>query len=1061
MPTGDPDVKCRVQLLGAPSIWTPTGQLSATKPLVFGAALYLGLNRGTAFPRTQLATLLWPDTDEVARGERSRWLIHQLRTIGLAGPARAPDIGLGRRQVALDVDELATAASASDVLALVRGDVLAGYDPRISDTFARWVDETRDVQRSTVIQALDGWLTTVRRTASWLEVEEIARRILALDELHERASIALAEALALNGRRDASLLVLARYQTAVGTDAGSAAARALHHRLAETPSTGDATSRRTAFSGRGDTLARLLDSIDTTRPSSRRIGLAGPAGIGKSRLLEELSTVAKLRGTQVARVRCAQGDALRPLSLATDLARALLEMRGALGASPSSIETLRAFLGEDAAVRDDIPNEARRAAVYAAMSDLIGALSDDGPVAVVVDDAQWAEPGSWTILAPLLLQHTPAPFSWIIALRAETQDIVTAAFRTIFPPGGAAADQDRETLWLSPLDPGDVAILCTARSAPRHIPPAVLDVLVQRAAGIPFVAEALVDHWMEGGDIAALPSSVSRLVSARLDRLSPNSVCVLEGVAVLGPDAELVGLEAVCLIERAAMLEVSRELESAGILRSEAGRFSAHALWTEAVLARAPRTTLQVLHRYAAQWLGHDTATNRSTDHRRHWAVARHWFEAGDPDRARNALDRAADVLSASGFSAHAAAMVERCAEIAGVSDATLHYWTRAAGLWLVAAQAHEAHLAIARIHAQYDRVGRALDVSFSPHHEVEAMAHTSFIRMYLSQGEWDGGVRQWMLCATEATASHTHRTLATTHIIDMFARGLTDRGTVDAAWSAIETLTPATLRERFEAHFCAGLYFARVANQPAVAVEHLEQARAMISEHPAFGAVDFRRVSFVLADCHEFVGDLDRARATHWQLYEQGKLLRNQSMVTYALGGLIATALETGRHADARPLLPLFGRPSTEYKTEWDIGRMISWVVCELEEGDARQARADMTVPLEEAEHAPGDMPRARLLAIYAHLALLENDNVTAERLLPGLLECFSYRMSYMHHPAYVAGLCLQRYRGTGAAAKFVKRFLDEISLERWTPREELLAMARGEETGVILHGLRERRPA
>ena len=125
---------------------------------------------------------------------------------------------------------------------------------------------------------------------------------------------------------------------------------------------------------------------------------------------------------------------------------------------------------------------------------------------------------------------------------------------------------------------------------------------------------------MEGGDVSSLPPSVARLVSARLDRLSPNSAFVLESVAVLGADAELGALEAVCLVERPGMLDATRELETAGILRSESGRFAAHSLWTEAVLARAPRTILQVLHRYAAQWLEHVSTVAKSADDRRHWA---------------------------------------------------------------------------------------------------------------------------------------------------------------------------------------------------------------------------------------------------------------------------------------------------------------------------------------------------------------------------------------------------------------------------------------------------------
>ena len=318
MPTGNTDVKCHIHVIGAPSIWTPAGQLATTKPLVFGAALYLGLHRGDTVGRTHLSALLWPDATDAARSERARWLVHQLRAVGLIGQARAPEIELGVHEVVLDIDALADAASAAEALTLAHGDVLSGYDPRISDTFAQWIDESRDALRSTVIRALDGWLAAACRTADWAQVEALARRILALDELHERATIALAEALALNGRHEASVQVLARYRTATDSVAGASAAHQLQERLQALSADAGQVARRTPLAGRREALAMLLDSIDAARPSSRRIGLAGPSGIGKSRLLDELTSVARLHGTRVARLRCAHGDALRPLSLATD-----------------------------------------------------------------------------------------------------------------------------------------------------------------------------------------------------------------------------------------------------------------------------------------------------------------------------------------------------------------------------------------------------------------------------------------------------------------------------------------------------------------------------------------------------------------------------------------------------------------------------------------------------------------------------------------------------------------------------------------------------------------------
>src|SRR5258708_3998483 len=170
-------------------------------------------------------------------------------------------------------------------------------------------------------------------------------------------------------------------------------------------------------------------------------------------------------------------------------------------------------------------------------------------------------------------------------------------------------------------------------------------------------------------DAQVLPPLVSRLVSARLDRLSPSAYGVLETVAVLGPDADLRAMEWVSLLDRASILAATRELETTGITYFSESTISARALWTEAVVQRASTSTQRLLHRYAAEWLQHVMATRGAYDHRRHLAIATHSLEAGDPVRAQPSLSGGAETLAASGFVNEAAAMTERAAEIAGPLD--------------------------------------------------------------------------------------------------------------------------------------------------------------------------------------------------------------------------------------------------------------------------------------------------------------------------------------------------------------------------------------------------------
>src|SRR5260221_12564754 len=99
--------------MGPPRLRTPLGDLSPSKPHVFGAALYLGLRRGATVHRSQLSTLLWPDADDRVRGERLRWLLSRLRRHGVAPQLRTSDLGFDRLYMQFDVDTLYTLESAS------------------------------------------------------------------------------------------------------------------------------------------------------------------------------------------------------------------------------------------------------------------------------------------------------------------------------------------------------------------------------------------------------------------------------------------------------------------------------------------------------------------------------------------------------------------------------------------------------------------------------------------------------------------------------------------------------------------------------------------------------------------------------------------------------------------------------------------------------------------------------------------------------------------------------------------------------------------------------------
>jgi DNA-binding SARP family transcriptional activator len=599
----------RVTVLGAPHLSTVLGPIAPTKTVVYAAALYLGLNRGHVTRRGELARLIWPDADGSTHGERIRWLVHQLKRAGLSFAARDPQLGLRTADVVLDIDLLDAPRWTDDILGIPQGDVLAGYDPQISDVFDRWVSDTRDAMRARVLHDLKRWLAVARAETLWWQTELLARRILLLDEYHEDASIALAESLALQGRRRAAVEVLGRHHVARWEGDPVPVSALLRERLhghREAARACESKGTPCTLVGRANHLARILDAPANT--STQRIGVAGPAGIGKSRLLDEVGAVSALRGVQVQHIRCAREDVLRPRSLVADLVATLREARGGLGASPDTLERLRLFVADTAAVADAPASDARAmplgspAGVFSALAELLGAVADDGPLTIIIDDVHHAAPSSWSILSLLFPLVFTNAVTWLVALGAESQRLATRQFHAIFPPDEATCDQSRDLHWLSPLSDEAVRELCVTLAAPREMPADALALIVDRAVGVPFFAEALMEQWCSTGQLTRVPPAVARLTQARLDHMGATAEIALATIALLQREATFPAVEAVSMLSRRTLITSTRLLEDAGIVVLDHGALHAAEHWRAAVMERTPRTTWQFLQRAAAEW---------------------------------------------------------------------------------------------------------------------------------------------------------------------------------------------------------------------------------------------------------------------------------------------------------------------------------------------------------------------------------------------------------------------------------------------------------------------------
>ena len=463
--------------------------LRAGKPLAL--LVFLASADGRELPREQLADLLWGDeSPDRARGSLRQALHTLRRTLGDAVLTADRDL-VALRADAVEVDRTAAlrairTEALDALLEAYAGPFCPHLDVGRAVAFDRWlVAERGHLERMAVEAAVAG----VGRLVTEGNVDgavEAARRIVAAAPEVPEALAALADALGAAGAVAEARERLEAW-VAVDAAAGRPLPPALRDRLDRlrratasrpSPAVGTLEMLGRTMVGRKVPLATLLREAELARVSQpRRVALVAPAGMGKTRLLDEFESRMRLRGARVVRVRFLPAMRGVPFAGIADLARALAAMPGAVGVSSSSARTLIGLVPElvdryPSVERDEryVPEPsllARRDAV----ADLLAAVAEDRLVLVLLDDLQYADEGSRDLLASLPRGE-----------RNRLLEVVAA--RPGLDPQWVAPDV---TLSLDPLGPVELRELLGEIAALPDAPwvAAAVTQLLRRTGGVP------------------------------------------------------------------------------------------------------------------------------------------------------------------------------------------------------------------------------------------------------------------------------------------------------------------------------------------------------------------------------------------------------------------------------------------------------------------------------------------------------------------------------------------------------------------------------------------------
>ncbi len=427
-----------------------------------------------------------------------------------------------------------------------------------------------------------------------------------------------------------------------------------------------------------ETLRGLLEAAIAGSGGAALI--EGEPGIGKTRLVEELVTYARVRGARVLSTACHEADAVPaywpfaqairaftrdadPVGLAwqlgadgPELARLVPELRERV----PSIEAPAPLEGDESRYR-----------FFEAVAGFFFGIAGSKPLVMVLDDLHWADSSSIELLRFLSHQLASAPILLVCAYREEEAGSRENLSRLI-----AELDEGRrrQRISLSGLDREAIARYVELSTGERPADDLLGEIHEQTGGNPFFVGEVVRLIATEGASGArrggrGIPHGVREAVSRRIARLPDGATEALEAAAVVGREFEVDLL--VRLLER----PVTDQLEQARAARiveprgRRAGRYAfAHAVFREVLYEGLPPGRREQLHQRAGLALEEIAGAEAEAQLP---ALARHFAEAGPEhlETARRYSLDAARQAAAKLAHADAAEYLERAVSLLPAGD--------------------------------------------------------------------------------------------------------------------------------------------------------------------------------------------------------------------------------------------------------------------------------------------------------------------------------------------------------------------------------------------------------
>jgi hypothetical protein len=445
---------------------------------------------------------------------------------------------------------------------------------------------------------------------------------------------------------------------------------------------------RTPFVGRSEERAALRRLVERAVAGSGGIALiAGEAGLGKTRLVDETAREARASGMFVVRGQCHDMEGAAPYlpfveAIEHGLTITAREVfRSAMGEAGPEIAR---FVPRVRAAFPDLPppvalpTDQARHYMFESVCDFFARAAAIRPMLVVLEDLHWADESTVQMLESVARRADRSAMLILCTYRDVDLEAGHPMLRAIEHLVRLSATTRLSLKRLNVSEVGEILRNLSGQKAPERL----VQVLFGETEGVPFFVEEVYRHlaeehrltdasgkWLPEVQLGEIevPETVRLVLGRRIDRIAETAQGVLTTAACVGRTFTFDFLAQVSDAKEDDLFDALEEAERARLVIAEDGRqprfVFAHEQIRQTLLGRLSFLRRQRLHLRVADALEKRYAANldeHASD------LAYHLMQAGTGERAATWLHRAGVAAASHLATPEALAFFARAAELAG-----------------------------------------------------------------------------------------------------------------------------------------------------------------------------------------------------------------------------------------------------------------------------------------------------------------------------------------------------------------------------------------------------------